>query len=108
MRSSGPSTPARRLADRLRPVRRAVLRRRRLLAALLTAVAVAAGVHAVAAPAPATVPVLVAARDLPTGAEIAAADVETVRFAPGSEPAGAVADPVGEVLAAPLRHGEPV
>ena len=40
-----------RLASVLRPVRRAVLARRRLLAALLTAVAVAAGLHAVAAPA---------------------------------------------------------
>ena len=108
MLSSGPSTPARRLADRFRPVRRAVLRRRRLIAALLTAIAVAAGVHAVAAPAPPTVPVLVAARDLPAGAEVAEADLETVRFAPGSEPGGAVADPVGEVLAAPLRRGEPV
>ena len=37
---------------------------------LLTAVAVAAGLHAVAAPPPATVPVLVAARDLPAGAEL--------------------------------------
>ena len=56
-----------RLARLLRPVRRAVLRRRRLLAALLTAVAVASGVHAVAAPPPARVGVLVAARDLPAG-----------------------------------------
>jgi hypothetical protein len=108
MLTSAPPVPARRLADRLRPVRRAVLRRRRLIAALLTAVAVAAGVQAVAGPAPPTVPVLVAARDLPAGAELAAADLETVRFAPGSAPAGVARDPVGQVLAAPLRRGEAV
>jgi len=92
----------------MRPVRRAILRRRRLIAALLTGIAVAAGVHAVAAPAPPTEPVLVAARDLPAGAEIGTADLETVRFAPGSAPHGLADDPVGQVLAAPLRRGEPV
>jgi Flp pilus assembly protein CpaB len=107
MHSSGLPTPAR-LVDRLRPVRRAVLRRRRLIAALLTGIAVAAGVHAAAGPAPATVPVLVAARDLPAGARIGAADLDTVRFAPGSAPEAVADDPVGEVLAAPLRNGEPV
>lgn len=107
MLSSGPSAPVR-LADRLRPVRRAVLRRRRLIAALLTGGAVAAGVHAAAGPAPATVPVLVAARDLPAGARIAEADLETVRFSAGSAPEAVADDPVGEVLAAPLRTGEPV
>jgi Flp pilus assembly protein CpaB len=107
MHSSGLPTPAR-LVDRLRPVRRAVLRRRRLIAALLTGIAVASGVHAAAGPAPATVPVLVAARDLPAGARIGAADLETVRFAPGSAPEAVADDPVGEVLAAPLRSGEPV
>ena len=53
-------------------------------------------------------PVLVAARDLPAGAEIDGADLATARFAPGSEPEGIADDPVGEVLAAPLRAGEPV
>ncbi len=96
------------LADRWRSVRRLVLRRRRLLAALLTAVAVAAGLQAVAGPAPDTVSVLVAARDLPAGAEIDDGDLRTARFAPGSAPDGLAADPVGQVLAAPLRAGEPV
>ncbi len=89
-------------------VRRAVLRRRRLLAAVLAAVAVAAGLHAVAAPPPATVPVVVAARDLPAGAELQAADVVAVEFAPGSAPEDLVDDPVGRTLAAPLTRGEPV
>ena len=35
-------------------------------------------------------------------------DVVPVEFAPGSVPAGAVGDPVGRTLAAPLRRGEPV
>lgn len=108
MQLSGPSTPVRRVTDRWRSVRRAVLRRRRAIAAVLTAVAVASGLHAVTGPAPDTVPVLVAARDLPAGVEIADADLRTVRFAPGSVPAGVATDPVGQVLAAPLRTGEPI
>ena len=51
-----------------RRVRRAVLSRRRLLAALLAGVAVATGVQAATAPAPPAVGVLTAARDLPAGA----------------------------------------
>ncbi|HEY0951335.1 MAG TPA: hypothetical protein VGD85_14130, partial [Nocardioides sp.] len=60
-----------RLAPFLRAVRRAVLARRRPLAALLTAGAVAAGLHAAAEPPPATVEVAVAARDLPAGTVLA-------------------------------------
>lgn len=105
---SRPSPTGLRLADRARSVRRAVLRRRRLLAALLTAVAVAAGLQAVAAPPPPSESVLVAARDLPAGVVIAAADLQPVAFAPGSAPDGVAADAVGQVLAAPLRRGEPV
>lgn len=98
----------RRLAQLVRPVRRAVLARRRLLAALLTAVAVATGLHAATAAPPAEVPVVVAARDLPSGTVLGVGDLRTVGFAPGSAPEGAVADPAGRTLAAPLRAGEPV
>ena len=98
----------RRLAALVRPVRRAVLARRRLLAALLTAVAVATGLHAATAPPPAEVRVLVAARDLPSGVVLSSGDLRRVGFAPGSVPDGAVADPAGRTLAAPLRAGEPV
>lgn len=100
-----PLDPARR---RWRAVRRAVLRRRRLLAALCTGVAVLLGVSAVAAPPPPTVPVLVAARDLPAGADVGPDDVVTARFAPGTAPDGLAGDPTGRVLAAPLRRGEPL
>ena len=93
-----------------RGVRRAVLMRRRLLAALLTGVAVLAGIRATAAPPPPADPVLVAARDLSAGLVLAADDVRTAAFAEGTAPEGTVVvtDVVGRTLAAPLRAGEPV
>ena len=101
--------PARdRLTAARRSVRRAVLARRRLLAALLTAVPVATGLHAATAPLPAQVPVLVAAHDLPAGTVLGDDDVRRVGFAPGSVPDGGIDDPAGRTLAAPLRSGEPV
>ena len=52
----------------------------------------------------------VAARDLPAGQVLGAADLVAVGFAPGSAPAGAVdvETTTGRTLAAPLRAGEPV
>lgn len=100
--------PTDRLVAPVRAVRRAVLARRRPLAALLSAVAVAAGIHAATAPPPATVEVAVAARDLAAGTVLAPGDLRRVGFAPGSVPAGASYDAVGRTLAAPLRAGEPV
>lgn len=97
-----------RLASIVRPVRRAVLARRRLLAAALTAVAVLAGLHATAAPAPPHVSVRVAARDLPAGTVLTSGDLAEADFAPGSVPADLAEDPAGRTLAAPLRTGEPV
>ncbi len=100
-----------RLLAPVRTIRRAVLARRRLLAALLTAVAVATGVHAAATPPPATVEVVVAAHDLPAGVVLTSEDLRRAGFAPDSAPAGAtddLGDTVGRTLAAPLRVGEPV
>jgi Flp pilus assembly protein CpaB len=91
-----------------RHVRRAVLRRRRLLAALCALVGVLAGLRVAAAPPAATVPVTVAARDLGAGVVVHADDVVTARFAPGTVPSGRVRDPVGRQLAAPLRRGQPL
>jgi Flp pilus assembly protein CpaB len=91
-----------------RRVRRAVLARRRLLAALLTGVAVAAGVQAATAPPPSSVGVLTAARDLPAGAVLGSNDLVTVDFTPGSVPTGAAREAIGRTLAAPVRRGEPV
>jgi hypothetical protein len=97
-----------RLTRPLRAVRRAVLIRRRLLAAVLTAVAVATGLHAAAAPPPPSVRVLTAARDLPAGTLLTGSDLAVEEFAPGSVPDGLASDAVGRTLAAPLRSGEPV
>lgn len=58
-----------------------------------------------------TVPVVVAAVDLPAGTALAAADLAVARLPPGLRPAGTVPDPAalsGRVLAAPVRSGEPV
>jgi Flp pilus assembly protein CpaB len=89
-------------------VRRAILRRRRPLAALLTGVAAVAALRATAAPPEPTLPVRVAAHDLVAGARITDADLTTVEFRPGSEPEGLVEDPAGRTLATSLRRGEPV
>ena len=97
-----------RLTTTRRAVRRTVLARRRLLAGLLTAVAVAAGLHSARAAPPPQVDVLVAAHDLPAGALFAADDVRRVGFAPGSVPEGVARDPAGRTLASPLRAGEPL
>jgi len=102
------ATTANRLRRLPRSVRRAVLRRRRPLAAALTAVAVAAGLHAATAPPPARVDVLVAARDLPSGAVLGPGDLTFVPFAPGSVPDDLATSTAGRTLAAAVRRGEPV
>lgn len=102
------ATTPERLRRLARSVRRAVLRRRRPLAAALTAVAVAAGLHSAAAPPPARIDVLVAARDLPAGAVLGPGDLTPVPFAPGSVPDDVATSATGRTLAAPVRRGEPV
>lgn len=91
-----------------RVVRRQVLARRRLLAAVCSAGAVAAGLHAVAGPPPATVAVLTAAHDLPAGTVLHEDDLGSVAFAAGSVPDGLAGDAVGRTLASPVRAGEPI
>lgn len=106
-----PATPRMRF-DRWRlRARRALLRHRRILAALLTCVAVGAGLAATASPDPTTVPVLVAARALPAGAALSSDDLLLVDFRPGTPPAGTTDDPAaitGRLLAAPVAAGEPI
>ncbi len=58
-----------------------------------------------------TVPVVVAATDLPAGAVLDGSGLVVVGMPPGVRPTGSsaeVADLAGRVLAAPLRSGEPV
>lgn len=102
------------LRTRLTParsaVRRAVLRRRRLLSALFAAAAVLAGVRAVSPAPPATESVLTAAHDLPSGTVLDPDDLVTRQLPAGSAPDGLASgsDAVGRTVAAPLRRGEPV
>lgn len=91
-------------------VRRAVLRRRRLVTALLAGTAVVVAVRLVAPPPDPTAPMVVAARDLPAGVTLTAADLREVDAPPGVLPAQAAtsAEPlVGRLLAGPMRRGEP-
>lgn len=71
-------------------------------------IAVLAGLRATAAPPAETVSVAVAARDLGGGVPLTAADLTTVELTPDAVPAGHIRDPVGRVLAAPMRRGEPM
>lgn len=89
-------------------MRRAVLRRRRVLAALCAAGATLAAVRVVAPPPAETVEMMVAARDLPAGAVIGAGDLRGAEVPADAVPAALAASPVGSTLAAPLSEGEPV
>lgn len=102
---------ARRLHSTVRRGWRRVLARRRPLAALCAALAVVTAVRATSEEPDPTVPVLVAAADLPGGATLAPQDVTVAAFRAGTLPSGAfgsAGDAVGRVLAAPVRAGEPV
>lgn len=96
------------LPDLHRRLRRRVLRHRRLLLATCLAVAALAGLRAVAPPEPATVPMLVAARDLPAGRVLTDADLETVPAPAELVPAGARsrAEARGRTTTGPVRRGE--
>ncbi|TWE11742.1 SAF domain-containing protein [Rudaeicoccus suwonensis] len=95
------------------PSRQAQWRRgraRRVLCGLLLAAAVLALVSVVRPPAPATTRVLVAARDLPAGHRLTAADVRGVAWPAGATVPGILAaDAVtGTLLVAPIHSGEPL
>jgi pilus assembly protein CpaB len=97
MRAAGP-----------RQLRHAASRHRVLLAAGLTAAAVASGLSAVAPAGPETVPVLVAARDLPAGAALTPDVVLATAVPRHLVPSGALSGgaAAGQVLAGPVRRGE--
>lgn len=95
-----------RALDRLR---RRLLIHRRPLAALCLGTAVLLTLTALRPPAPATVALWTAARDLPSGTVLDAEDLRRTPFTPGSAPAAAVPhldDVLGRVLATPLGRGE--
>lgn len=100
------------LLPRSRRLRRALLTHRRLLAAALLAVAAGVTVDAVAEGPQSGVPLLVAARDLPAGEVLDAADLTSVRVPEAAVPDGAVTRETlaagGGALASPVRRGEAV
>jgi Flp pilus assembly protein CpaB len=88
-----------------------VLVHRRLLAAVLAALAVLAGIQAAAEPPGPTTAVVVARTDLAGGRVLSSADLTTAEVPVAAVPAGTVTSAVGltgRLLAAPLRRGEPV
>jgi Flp pilus assembly protein CpaB len=94
-----------------RRLRRAYLRFRRPLAALLAGAAVLAVTRIVSPSPAASVPIVVAAHDLISGVELTATDVRVARVPPQLAPSNsyAAADTVlGDVVAAPMRAGEPM
>lgn len=96
------------LRRKARALRRAVLARRRPLAALLVALAVFIGLRATVGPAPPTVAVPVAAHDLPAGSHLTSDDVTLEQWPAALVPAGLGQSAVGQLLASPVRRGEPL
>jgi Flp pilus assembly protein CpaB len=95
----------------LRRLRRVVLARRRSLAALCAALAVAAGLQAGSTPPPPRTPVLTAAHDLAGGVVVRAGDLRRVPYDPDTVPAGTLqraSAVVGRTTTGPVRAGEPV
>lgn len=105
-RTSVPITD--RLQRRWYAVRRAVLLRRRLLAALCLGLAAFVGLRAVAPLPPETVTVSVAAHDLSAGSVLTTEDLTDREVDPAHVPAGLLAagDLHGRTLTAPVRAGE--
>jgi Flp pilus assembly protein CpaB len=93
----------------LRDLVRAAQWHRRLLAAALLAGAMAFALHALAPPAPPTVPVVSAARDLPAGTRLGDDDVTVARVTPAAAPDGALPRTdlaLGGTLVSAVRRGE--
>ena len=93
---------------RLRAVRHQLRRRRRLIAAALAASATLVGLRTLAPPPAATVDVLVAARDLPSGTRLGDDELVVRAFPADLAPPDAATAALGRVLAAPISRGEVV
>ncbi len=105
---TSPATASTSLRRTLHSLRRAVLARRRPLAAVLVALAVLIGLRTTVGPGPPTVEVPVAAHDLAASERLGAGDVTLVRWPAELAPAGLTGSVAGRVLAAPLREGEAI
>jgi hypothetical protein len=93
---------------KLHALRRAILARRRPLAALLVAMAVLIGLRTTVGPGPPTVEVPIAARDLAAGSRLTSRDVSMTSWPADLAPSGLTGSVAGQVLAAPLRQGEAI
>jgi Flp pilus assembly protein CpaB len=107
----GTRTLSRSVQLRRRRLRRAVLARRRPLAAVAAALAALVGLQSMAPPEAPVHSVLTAARDLPGGAVVERGDLTWTDFAPDTAPEGvveSVADALGRTTTGPVRAGEPI
>lgn len=94
-----------------RALNSALALRRRLVVAALTGIAVISGLSALRSGPVATTAVWVASHDLPGGKPLTAADVRIERLPRADVPTDALggsASVVGNLLAAPMRTGEPL
>lgn len=109
-RTAPESTARQRAGQSWRALRRAVLRRRRLLAALCLGVAVLAGLRALSPSPEPTSQVLVAAHDLEAGAVLSAEDLTSAQWPVDATPRGLanVDEAIGRTVTGPVRAGEPV
>lgn len=95
----------------LRRLRRSVLARRRPIAALCAAVAVAAALQAGSPAPPRRTMVLTAVHDLDAGVVVRASDLHRTAYNPESVPAGTFSHEsaaVGRTTTGPVRSGEPM
>jgi pilus assembly protein CpaB len=104
--------PPRQDAERVwREIRVGIRRYRRLIGAALVTLALALVVSKLAPKPAATTAIVVAARDLPAGEVLTAADLRIVDMPPATLPSGVATDVgavVGSQLAGPLRRHEPL
>jgi Flp pilus assembly protein CpaB len=111
LRYARPSTwrpPARLGSGPVRTLRLFLARHRRLLGVCLTLLGLGITIRAAAPPAPPTVAVLVAARDLPAGRTLTSADLQSASWPVSQAPGGRLIAATGRKLASPIRTGEPV
>jgi Flp pilus assembly protein CpaB len=107
----GSRTLSRSVHLRHRRLRRAVLARRRPLAAVAAALAALVGLQSMAPPEAPAHRVLTVAHDVPGGTVVDRTDLTWTDFAPGTAPEGAVesvADAVGRTTTGPVRAGEAI
>jgi pilus assembly protein CpaB len=107
-----PLRPPRQDAERVwREIQVGIRRYRRLIGAALVTVALALVVSKLAPKPAATTAIVVAARDLPAGEVLTAADLRTVDMPAATLPSGVATDVgavVGSQLSGPLRRHEPL